>query len=50
MKAKKYDLILVPSDNFGVPGYFRMAYCIDTKKVRRSLPVLEKFVKEEYGL
>lgn len=49
MKAKKYDLILVPSDNFGVPGYFRMAYCIDTEKVKRSLPVLERFVKEEYG-
>ena len=27
-KAKEYDLILVPSDNFGLPGYFRMAYCI----------------------
>ncbi len=48
MKAKKYDLILVPSDNFGVPGYFRMAYCIDTEKVKRSIPVLERFVKEEY--
>jgi aspartate aminotransferase len=50
MKAKKYDLILVPGDNFGCPGYFRMAYCIDTEKVLRSFPVLEKFVKEEYGL
>lgn len=49
MKAKKYDLILVPADNFGCPGYFRMAYCIDTEKVKRSIPVLEKFVKEEYG-
>ena len=26
-KALKYDLVLVPSDSFGVPGYFRMAYC-----------------------
>ena len=49
MKAKNYDLILVPSDNFGVPGYFRMAYCIDTEKVRRSIPVLRRFVREEYG-
>lgn len=48
MKAKKYDLILVPADNFGCPGYFRMAYCIDTEKVRRSIPVLEKFVNTEY--
>ena len=50
LKAKKYDLILVPSDNFGVPGYFRMAYCIDTEKVQRSIPVLEKFVAKEYGV
>lgn len=49
MKAKKYDLILVPADNFQCPGYFRMAYCIDTEKVKRSIPVLEKFVHEEYG-
>lgn len=49
-KAKEYDLILVPSDNFGVPGYFRMAYCIDTEKVKRSIPVLERFAKEVYGL
>ncbi len=49
MKAKKYDLILVPADNFGCPGFFRMAYCIDTEKVIRSLDVLEKFVRNEYG-
>ncbi len=48
MKAKKYDLILVPADNFGCPGYFRMAYCIDTEKVERSIEVFKRFVKEEY--
>lgn len=48
-KAKDYDLILVPGDTFGCPGYFRMAYCIDTEKVERSLPALRKFVETEYG-
>lgn len=48
-KALKYDLILVPGDSFGCPGYFRMAYCIDTEKVKRSLPALEQFVMTEYG-
>lgn len=48
-KAKKYDLMLVPGDSFGCPGYFRMAYCIDTEKVERSLTALRKFVKETYG-
>lgn len=46
-KAKKYDLILVPGDDFGVPGYFRMAYCIDTEKVVRSLEAIRKMVKNE---
>lgn len=47
-KAKDYDLILVPADNFGAPGFFRMAYCIDTEKVERSLETLRRFVKECY--
>lgn len=47
-KAKKYDLILVPGDSFGCPGYFRMAYCIDTEKVKRSLAALRRFVETEY--
>lgn len=48
-KALRYDLILVPTDTFGCPGYFRMAYCVDTEKLERSLPALRKFVQTEYG-
>ena len=47
-KALKYDLVLVPADSFGCPGYFRMSYCIDTEKVERSLEAIRKFVKENY--
>ncbi len=47
-KAKKYDLVVVPSDSFGVEGYFRLAYCIDTEKVERSLEAFRKFMKAEY--
>lgn len=47
-KARAYNLILVPSDSFGVPGYLRMAYCIETEKLKRSLPALERFVNENY--
>ena len=47
-KATKYDLILVPSDSFGVPGYFRIAYCVDTEKVVRSLEAFKRFVQAEY--
>jgi len=48
-KALQYDLVLVPGDTFGAPGYFRMAYCIDTEKVERSLEPLRRFVREIYG-
>lgn len=41
-KAKEFDLLLVPGDSFGAKGYVRLAYCIDTEKVERSLPAFEK--------
>ena len=47
-KALRYELVMVPSDSFGVPGYFRMAYCIETEKVERSLGAIRRFVKENY--
>ena len=47
-KALKYDIVFVPADNFGAPGYFRVAYCLDTDKVRRSLHRIREFVRKEY--
>ncbi len=44
--ALKYDLILVPGDSFGCPGYFRMAYCIPTEKVERSRDALRKLAAD----
>ncbi|MDE6910991.1 MAG: pyridoxal phosphate-dependent aminotransferase [Lachnospiraceae bacterium] len=49
-KAMNYDLVLVPGDTFGCPGYFRMAYCIETEKVRRAMPAMRRFVEQEYGV
>ena len=37
-RAKKYELLLVPSDSFGVPGYVRISYCVETDRIRRALP------------
>ncbi len=48
-KALKYDLVFVPADGFGAPGYFRVAYCIDTEKVERSIAAIRKFVENEYN-
>lgn len=47
-KALNYGLVLVPSDTFGVPGYFRIAYCTDTDMVIRSLAAFERMMKAEY--
>lgn len=47
-KALQYDLVFVPCEGFHAPGYFRVAYCIDTEKVERSLPAIRRFVKEVY--
>ena len=49
-KGLNYDLLLVPGDTFECPGYFRIAYCIDTEKVERSLDAFRHFVKTEYGM
>ena len=37
-RAKKYELLLVPSDDFGYPGYVRISYCVSTEQIERSLP------------
>lgn len=47
-KALQYDLVFVPCDTFCAPGYFRVAYCIATEKVERSLSVIRRFVEETY--
>lgn len=48
-RAKKYELLLVPSDSFGVPGYVRISYCVAKETIQNALPAFEKLAKE-YGL
>lgn len=45
-KAKKYELLLVPSDDFGCPGYVRISYCVSTEQIINSMPAFEKLAKE----
>ena len=45
-KAKARDLLLVPGDDFGAPGYFRMCYCVEPEKVAKSLPILAELYRE----
>ena len=43
-KAKEKDLLLVPGDGFGCPGYFRLCYCVSHDMIRRSLPVFAELI------
>ena len=40
--AKKFELLLVPSDSFGIEGFVRISYCVSTKQIENSLPAFEK--------
>ena len=44
-KAKQKDLLLVPGDGFGCPGYFRICYCVSLEMIRKSLPVFRELIK-----
>ena len=39
-RAKKHEILIVPSDDFGAPGYARLAYCVKTEEIERALPAL----------
>ena len=45
-KAKQHDLLLVPGDGFGCPGYFRICYCVSFEMIQRSLPVFRALLDE----
>ena len=45
-KAMQKDLLLVPGDDFGCPGYFRICYCVSHDMILRSLPVFKALLEE----
>ena len=44
-KAKEFDLLLVPADSFGTPGFVRISYCVSNDMIRRSLPAFKQLAK-----
>ena len=42
--AKTRDLLLVPGDGFGCPGWFRVCYCVSYDKIVRSLPLFRELI------
>jgi len=45
-RAKEKDLLVVPGDGFGCPGYFRICYCVSFETIVGSLPVFEELIRE----
>ena len=45
-RAKQKDLLVVPGDGFGCPGYFRICYCVSYEMIQRSLPVFQALMEE----
>lgn len=48
-RAKEKDLLVVPGDGFGCPGYFRICYCVSYEKILGSLPIFEELIREYKG-
>lgn len=45
-RAKKYELLLVPGDDFGCPGHVRISYCVPTIRIEKALPLFKKLAAE----
>ena len=45
-RGKKFELLLVPGDDFGCKGFVRVAYCVDTELIERSLPAFKKLFED----
>ncbi|MGN0818476.1 MAG: pyridoxal phosphate-dependent aminotransferase [Candidatus Coproplasma sp.] len=46
-RAKKFELLLVSANSFGVEGYVRISYCVSPDMISRSLPAF-KALAESY--
>lgn len=45
-RAKGYDLLFPPTDDFGCPGWCRIAFCTDTQTVKRALPRFQALARD----
>lgn len=46
--ALRHNLLLVPGQGFGQPGFFRIAYCQDTGTIQRSFPAFKALAAEYF--
>lgn len=45
-KAKEHNLLFVPGSSFACHGYVRIAYCVSTNMIKKSLPEFKKLAND----
>ena len=45
-KAKALNLLIVPADSFGCPGYVRVSYCVEPDMIKRSFAAFKKLIAQ----
>ena len=43
-KAMEKDLLVVPGDSFGCPGYVRLCYCVSYEQIEKCLPIFRSLL------
>ena len=46
-RAKEHELLLVPSDSFGVGGWVRVSYCIARETIENSMPAFKALMESD---
>lgn len=44
--AKKFNILMVPGSSFAMPGYVRLAFCTETKIVKKSIDKFKELMDE----
>ena len=45
-RAKKYNMLLVPGEGFGMKEYVRLSFCVETEKIEKSIDIFKKLISE----
>ena len=45
-RAKAHELLIVPSNSFGIPGWVRLGYCVSEETIKNSLPAFQDLFNE----
>ena len=43
-RAKKYNMLLVPGEGFGMKEYVRLSFCVETGKIEKSIDIFKKLI------